>query len=110
MALYMWMASYTPEAVRSIVESGSDREEVARGAVEAAGGKLLGFYGLIGQKYHIALICEVPGAGEFIGLVLGTTLGGAIASWKTIPMYGKEERETAFEVCKTVQGVYKPPS
>ena len=110
MALYMYMARYTPEAVKAIAEGAPNREEAARGAVEAAGGKMLGFYGLIGQENHVALICDVPGPGEMVGLVMATALGGAIASWKTIPMYTTADMETAIATCKKVQGVYKPPS
>ena len=34
MALYMLQAKYTPEAIRNITESGSNREDAARAVVE----------------------------------------------------------------------------
>lgn len=43
-----------PEAAKEMVESDTNREDMARKTVEAAGGKLLGFYGLMGQDHHIA--------------------------------------------------------
>ena len=61
MAMYMLMAKYSPAALKAIVESGSDREAAARQAVEAAGGKLHGFYGMFGQEYGLAMIVEAPG-------------------------------------------------
>ena len=47
MALYMLMAKYTTASLKGILETGTDREAAARQAVEAAGGKLLGFYGML---------------------------------------------------------------
>ena len=49
MALYMLQAKYTPEAMRNIAESGSNREEEGRAVVEQYGGKLIGFYGMMGE-------------------------------------------------------------
>jgi uncharacterized protein with GYD domain len=49
MATYMLMARYSQSALKAIIETGSDREAVARQAIEAAGGKLIGFYGMFGQ-------------------------------------------------------------
>ena len=64
MAMYMLMAKYSPAALKAIVESGSDREAAARQAVEAAGGKLHGFYGMFGQEYGMMLIVEAAGHAE----------------------------------------------
>ena len=109
MALYMWMASYTPEAAKAIVESDTNREDMARKTVEAAGGKLLGFYGLIGQDHHIALICDMPGVGEYLGVVLSASMGGAIASFKTVPMYHMGELDAARATYSKLKKVYSPP-
>jgi uncharacterized protein with GYD domain len=110
MALYMLMVKYTPNAVKSIVEGDTDREEAARGVCEAAGGKLIGFYGLIGQEYHVALIADMPSVSEYIGTVLVATMGGAIESFKTIPMYSNDEMHKARDTYKKVKGAYAPPS
>jgi uncharacterized protein with GYD domain len=110
MALFMWLARYTPQAVKTIVESGSNREEMARHTVESAGGKLLGFYGLIGQEHHIALICDVPKQSDFIGIVLRANLGGAIESFKTVPLFDWPEFEDALKTYSSLSGVYTPPS
>ncbi|MDQ2091222.1 GYD domain-containing protein [Marimonas arenosa] len=109
MALFMWMAKYTPEAVKAIAESGSNREDVARATVEAAGGKLLGFYGLVGQDYHVALLCDMPGIGEYVGVVLAASLGGAIADFKSIPMYDMAEATKVWDTYAKVKSTYAPP-
>ncbi|MFC3612602.1 GYD domain-containing protein [Lutimaribacter marinistellae] len=110
MALYMWMARYTPAAAKAIVEGDSNREEMARQTVEAAGGKLLGFYGLIGQDYHVALIADMPGVGEYVGVVVTASMGGAIESFKTIPMYDMDEMDTVRKTHQALKAVYSPPS
>jgi uncharacterized protein with GYD domain len=69
MALFMLMGKYSPEAMKAILETGSDREAAAKTAVEAAGGKLLGFYGMFGQDYNVAIIAETPGNAEYIGAI-----------------------------------------
>lgn len=110
MAIYMLMIKYTPAAIKSIVEGDTDREEVARSVCEAAGGKLLGFYGLIGQEHHVALIADMPGVSEYVGTVIVATMGGAIESFKTIPMYSNDEMHKARDVYRKVKGDYAPPS
>lgn len=109
MALYMWMARYTPAAAKAIADGGSNREEMARKTVEAAGGKLLGFYGLMGQEHHIALICDMPGMEEYLGVVMAASAGGAIESWKTVPMYDYAQFQKAVAVRNAVSKVYAPP-
>ena len=110
MAIYMLMIKYTPQAIKTIVEGDTDREEAARAVCEAAGGKLMGFYGLLGQEHHVALIADMPGVSEYIGTVLAATMGGAIESFKTIPMYSSAESHKARDVYKKVKGSYAPPS
>ena len=73
MALFMLMGKYSPEAMKAILETGSDREAAAKTALEAAGGKQLGFYGMFGQDYNVAIIAEVPGNAEYIGAIGGNS-------------------------------------
>jgi uncharacterized protein with GYD domain len=109
MALFMLMGKYSPEALRSIIESGTDREAAARKAVEAAGGKLLGFYGMFGQEYSIAIIMEVPGNAEYIGGIAPAILSGTISAWKSIPLYTAQDVMKASKIAKKVAAAYKPP-
>lgn len=109
MALFMLMGKYSPEALRGIVEGGSDREAAVRKAVEAAGGKLIGFYGMFGQDYHFATIMEAPGNAEYIGGIAPAILSGTLAAWKTIPLYTAQDMMKASKVAKKVAAAYKPP-
>ena len=110
MALYMLQAKYTPEAIRNIAESGSNREDAARALVEQCGGKLLGFYGMLGQDYHVAIIVEYDDFPDYMGTVLTTVLGGAIADFKTIVLYSSDDVVKASAVYKAHKAAYVPPS
>jgi uncharacterized protein with GYD domain len=109
MAMYMLMAKYSPTAMKHIAETGSDREAAARAAVEAAGGRLHGFYGMFGQEYGLAMIVEAPGHPEYIGAVMPAISSGTFESWKTIPLYSWSDMSKAQTIAKKVRAVYKPP-
>jgi len=109
MALYMLMGSYSSDAIKAIIETGSDREAAARKAVEAAGGKLIGFYGMFGQEHNIAVIADMPGPAEYIAVVATTVLSGTIESWKSIPLYTAADLMKASNVAGKVKAAYQPP-
>ncbi len=109
MALFMLMGKYSPQAIKTILESGSDREAAAKVAVEAAGGKLLGFYGMFGQEYNVALIAELPGNAEYIGALAPAIMSGTFSAFKTIPLYTSAEVQQASEIAEKVKASYKPP-
>lgn len=109
MALYMLTGRYTREAIKAIMESGSDREAAAKKAIEAAGGKLLGFYGMFGQEHNVVIIAEAPGNAEYIGAVAPAIAAGVFESYKTIPLYTVKEVLQATKVAQRVAKVYSPP-
>jgi len=110
MAMYMLMAKYSETALKAIMKSGSDREAAARQAIEAAGGKLHGFYGMFGQEYGLAMIVEAPGHAEYIGGISPAIGSGVFESYKTIPLYTWADVEKSLPIAKKVRAVYKPPS
>ena len=75
----------------------------------AAGGKLLGFYGMFGQEYHVALIVDMPGNAEYIGTVATAMMAGTF-TYKTIPLYTSADLAKASAVSKKVRSVYRPPA
>ena len=109
MALFVLMGKYSPEAMKAILETGSDREAAARKALEAAGGKLLGFYGMFGQDYNVAIIAEVPGNAEYIGAIAPALISGTFAAFKSIPLYTAGDVVRASKIAKKVGASYSPP-
>jgi len=106
MALYMVMGRYSEEAIEAMVENGSDREAAARIAVEAAGGKLLSFYGLIGQDYQVAITFEVPGTAELLGALMPAITSGVLEDWKTIPLCTASELAKGAALARKVSESY----
>ncbi len=110
MAMYMLLAKYSPAALKGIIENESNRETVARQTVEAAGGKLHGFYGMFGQEYGLALIIEAPSHAEYMGAIIPAIAAGTFESYKTVPLYTATDVTKAIAVSKKVEQVYKPPT
>ena len=110
MALFMLMGKYSPDALKAIMQTGSDREAAAKKAIEAAGGKLLGFYGMFGQDYNIALIVEAPGNAEYIGAIAPAIMSGTFAAFKSIPLYTAGDVVKASKIAKKVGAKYRPPA
>ena len=109
MALFMLMGKYSPEAMKAIMAKGSDREAAAKTAIEAAGGKLLGFYGMFGQDYNVAIIVEVAGNAEYIGAIAPALMSGTFSAFKSIPLFTSAEVTKASQIAKKVAKSYKPP-
>ncbi len=110
MALFMLMGKYSPDAMKAILETGSDREAAARTAVEAAGGKLLGFYGMFGQDHNVAIIAETPGNAEYIGAIAPALMAGTFAAFKTIPLYTSGDVQKASKIARKVAAKYRAPA
>ena len=110
MALFMLMGKYSPVAMKAILETGSDREAAAKTALEAAGGKLLGFYGMFGQDYNVAILAEVPGNAEYIGAIAPALMSGTFSDFKSIPLYTSADVQKASKIAKKVAGKYRPPA
>lgn len=109
MAMYMLMARYSKDALKKIMAEGSNREEAARAAIEAVGGKLHGFYGMFGQDYQVAIICEAPGNAEYIAGIAPAIAAGVLEDWKTIPLYSAADVMKASALMKRSGGAYKAP-
>ena len=60
MNIYCIKIKYTKEAIRGMMEDGVDRADALRNLTEALGGKLLSFYGMLGQYYNVIAISNVP--------------------------------------------------
>jgi uncharacterized protein with GYD domain len=110
MPMFMMMGRYSPDAIKAMMDSGTDREAASKQAVTAAGGKLLGFYGMFGQDYHVALIVDMPGNAEYIGTLATAMMTGAWVAYKTIPLYTSADLAKASAVSKKVRAAYRPPA
>jgi uncharacterized protein with GYD domain len=109
MALFMLMGKYSPESLKAIMDGGQDREAAARKVIEAAGGKLIGFYGMFGQDYNVAVIVEAPGNAEYIGGIAPAITSGTFTAFKSIPLYTAADVVKGSKIFKKTAGAYSAP-
>ena len=88
MPTYITLANWTDQGIRNVKES-PQRLEVAKKAVEAAGGKWLGFYMTMG-RYDMVVIIEAPGDEVASAVLLAIGSGGSIRT-ETMRAYPEAE-------------------
>jgi uncharacterized protein with GYD domain len=76
MPTYITLANWTDQGIRNIKES-PQRLDAARKAVEAAGGKWLGFYMTMG-RYDMVVILEAPSDEVASTVLLAIGSGGNV--------------------------------
>ncbi|NBT43089.1 MAG: GYD domain-containing protein [Alphaproteobacteria bacterium] len=99
--------TYTDEARLTNIKNGDTREAAAKAAVESAGGKLLGFYGLIGADADVMIITDMEQT-DYMGVVGKILLGGAAASIHTVTCYTGEQLGTAMAKATGTAIDYEP--
>ena len=92
MAIRMTYITYTPEAHRAIIEGKQNREPVMRALIEDAGGKFIGFYGLIGRpEGDGVVISDFANLSDYMSVVAKTMLSGAMSDITTAHCYTGED-------------------
>ena len=69
------------------MEEGVDRADAMRNLTEALGGKLLSFYGMVGQHYHAMAISEVPEYANLSASIVTAMMANTLEDYKVIPLY-----------------------
>lgn len=76
MPTYITLANWTDQGIRNVKES-PQRLDAAKKAVEAAGGKWLGFYQTMG-RYDMVVIIEAPNDEVASTVLLAIGSGGSV--------------------------------
>lgn len=88
METYVILAKYTEKGAATIKDSPA-RAQAVRKAVEAAGGKWLGFYLVMGQ-YDLVLIIQAPSAQVAASLLLSIGAQGNVST-QSLLAFNEEE-------------------
>ncbi len=88
MPTYITLANWTDQGIRNVKES-PQRLEGAKKAVEAAGGKWLGFYMTMG-RYDMVVIIEAPSDEAATTALLAIGSGGSVRT-ETMRAYHEAE-------------------
>ena len=109
MAIRMTYITYTAEAHRAIIEGRQNREPVMRALIEDAGGKFLGFYGLIGRpEGDGVIISDFDTLSDYMSVVAKAMMSGAISDITTANCYTGEDVVAATTKAAGMQ--YTPPT
>ena len=81
MPSYLVQASYTSEAIASLIKNPQNRMEVVGKAAQNLGGKLLGGWMSFGD-YDIVLIAELPDHVAAAAIALAAAAGGSLKAIK----------------------------
>lgn len=107
MAFYLFQGSYTPAALKAMVENPQDREAAARPLIEAVGGKLHHMFFCLG-KYDIVALIEAPDDAAMSAGALVVGASGALSSGKTTKLMTSAEGMTAMATAKNAVSSYTP--
>ena len=109
MNIYCIKIKYTKEAIKGMMEEGVDRAHAMRNLTEALGGKLLSFYGMVGQHYHAMAILEVPEYANLSAGIVTAMMANTLEDYKVIPLYASSDLTKVSAMYKDVMSNYKKP-
>jgi len=108
MPFYLYQLSYTPEAVKALVASPSDREAAARKLIEALGGKLHHLFFAFG-KHDVVCLIEGPDDQMMAAGAMAVAASGTVSSSSTTKLMTSAEAMSAMQTAGKATGTYRPP-
>ena len=109
MPLYMYQASYSAEATKTLVNNPQDRSGAAKVAIESNGGTMMGAWMAFVQD-DIVVIADMPDDESMAGVAFAVTAAGAITGGRTAKLLEMSTAVAGIAKAKTVLETYKAPS
>ena len=106
MAYYLFQASYTAEAVGTMVKNPQNRLEAVRPFAEKLGGKIVDAWTAFGE-YDVVVILEMPDNVSAAAFSMAASSGGHLKAVKTTPLMTIAEGIEAMR--KAGKAGYQPP-
>ena len=107
MAFYLFQASYTPAAIKTMIDDPQDREAAARPLIEAVGGKLHHLFFCFGKDDVLAII-EAPDDEAMAAAALVIGASGAFSSGRTTKLLTSAEAMASMAAAKAASKSYTP--
>ncbi len=105
MASYLVQASYTSEALASLMKNPENRTEVVKKVAKKLGGKLSASWLSFGE-YDLVMILEMPDNVSVASFALTAAAGGSLKSVKTTPLMSLSDAMAALK--KAATSGYRP--
>ena len=96
MPIFISQGRYSREAMRGMVNKPEDRTEPVSRLLEAAGGRLIGFYVTFGEHDWL-LIAEAPDVKAMAAAAITAAAGGGVTDMKTTLAMTPAEAMQAFQ-------------
>ena len=109
MSVYMYQASYSTEAIKSLIDNPADRSGSARAAIEANGGTMIGVWMAFGES-DIIVIAEMPDDESMAAVAMAVTATGAIVNGKSTQLLTMDQAVAAMTKAQATSQAYTPPS
>ncbi len=109
MSVYMYQASYSVEAIKSLINNPRDRSGAARAAIEANGGTMIGAWMAFGES-DVVVIAEMPDDESMAAVAMAVSATGAIVNGKSTQLLTMEQAVTAMTKAQAAAKAYSPPS
>jgi uncharacterized protein with GYD domain len=107
MSYYLFQATYTREAIATMVQNPQDRAQAVRAVIEKAGGRVEGFWFAFGE-YDTVEIIELRDNVDAVAFSMAVSAGGALKAIKTTPLLTMDQAVAAMK--KASMFGYRPPS
>ena len=106
MARFMIQAAYTQQAWEAMVRNPRNRTEALRPVIEKLGGRIEGFWYVLGEHDAVAIV-EMPDNASAAAFSIAAAAAGAVKSFKTTPLMTAEEGVLAMKRAGEIP--YLPP-
>ena len=99
---------FTGSHIKGLLEAPEDREPAVRKLVEAAGGKLIGFYFTTGD-HDFMLVVEAPDAESIVAAAMAAAAPGTITDQNTVRAWTPAEFKPVAEKAAKAAAAYRAP-
>jgi uncharacterized protein with GYD domain len=108
--LFCLTAEYTPQALNAMRENpNTNRREAASQLVEAAGGRLIDMYGVIGNGPGAMVIFDVPDPAMAPAICGVAVSSGSVQNVQMKRLFTMDEIKGIRQNAAKIRGAYKPP-
>ncbi|HKY94475.1 MAG TPA: GYD domain-containing protein [Kiloniellales bacterium] len=107
MPMYLFEGKYTVDAFKRLVEKPTDRTEIVRKTVEAAGGKLHHLFFAFGD-YDVVALVEYPDNESVAAQSMAVAAGGSLSAGRTTVLMSYPEAVRAMKKAQAVGKAYTP--
>jgi uncharacterized protein with GYD domain len=100
MASFLVQASYTSEALASLMKNPENRTEVVKKVAKKLGGKLSASWLSFGE-YDLVMMVEMPDNISIASFAIAAAAGGSLKSVKTTPLLSVDDAMAAVKKAST---------